>query len=266
MRILSGKKLISIKKLTAIILIVVTVGSLYGCGSKENGLQAKSKAELIKMIEKVNKQYEKKSKEYESLFNLYNGVISEESASSAIGSTGDGTDRLTFNSIKQKIIFTESLQYPKSTTAISDGNVTIAKDVTCNPGANWVCKLGSATLELEHYSGITGTIKIGTQGFVYEADKIKNDVLGEWFKSLPQSAITYTNIAIDGTNTGSQAVSKTLINGADAYIRVGMAAIGDICVTYAFVYNGEKDGTKDEVITNLLNTISLAGSKVIVEQ
>ena len=145
--------------------------------------------------------------------------------------------------------------------------------VSIEAGSNWIVKAGTASLDLEHSSGISGTIKVGRQSFLYTDESLKNDVLGPWFRGLPPSTVTYTTININGSNAyGCQAVTPTLIDSENAYLRCGMFANSadasgkGKCVTYIFVYRGDKDPSKDEAIMNLLNSIKIDGASVLVEQ
>lgn len=246
--------------------LAVSMFTVACSGDVEERFKGKDESELIEMYKSLETEYLSLDTQYNDLYTLYNGIQSETSPVPAIGICGDGTGRLTFNSVDSKIIFPTSFQYPDSTQAVSSSSVNIVSEVAIEPSTNWVLKLNGTTLELEHTSGISGIIKIGNQGYIYESSELQTQVLSQWFVGLPPSNITYTNISIGGNNFGSQAVTPTVIDSEDAYLRCGMVAEGDLSVTYVFVYRGSKDINKDESITNLLNSLSIYGSKIVVEQ
>ena len=249
-------------------LMVILALAVTGCKKDEveGPFKGMSKAEIVEMYTDLEKDYYDLEEEYNAMDELYNGIQSENLPSSAIGITGDGTGRFTFNSFDSKIIFPSSFQYPDSIQTTSNGSVSIVDNINIRPGTNWIMKLNGTTLELEHSSGISGTIKVGEQSYIYSAEELQTEVLSQWFVGLPPSNITYSNISVEDKALGSQAVTPTIIDSEDAYLRCGMVAKGNYAITYVFVYRGTKDSNKDESIANLLNTITINNNKIIVEQ
>lgn len=255
-------------RLAAIMCATTLCIACTGCGNhSENPLyDGKSWDELVTMNEQSQQMYNELSKSYDDLSALFNGISNENSPTAAISVAGDGTNRLTFNSNDSRIIFPSSFEYPASEQATSTGSVSIIENATVTPGSNWISKLNGSTLEIEHTSGISGTIKVGMQKSIYTAEELKVDVLTPWFEGLPLSEVNYSEIAVDTVKSGCQATTPTLIDSEDAFLRCGMFAFKDLCVTYVFVYRGNQDATKDESITSLLNTFKLYGATTIVEQ
>ena len=257
------------RKLISVICTITLFSSLLtGCAEKDP-LNSYSKKEIIEMYNNLASNYDSLNAEYSDYKALTAGIQSENEVSSAISITGDGTGRFTFNSVDSKIIFPTTFQYPGSTATSGDGKVNIVNNVDITPTSNWICKINGSTLELENISSnISGTIKVGEQTFIYDAEQLKTDVLSAWFEGLPPSQVTYSYIYIDGKPWGVQATTPTTIDSEDAYLRCGMLAseTGGLCVTYVFVYRGSQNSDKDESITNLLNSMSLEGKTILVEQ
>lgn len=255
------------KRLLGIIcMISITITGLTGCGS-DDPLSKMSKSELIAQCHALQDQVISLGNEVDNLNRINQGIQSETEVTAAIDITGDGTGRFTFNSIDAKIIFPVSFQYPNSTTVPGDGYVNIVNDVMIKPTSNWICKLNGTTLELENTdSGISGTIKIGKQNYVFSSSDLKTQVIEQWFAELPPSQVNYTDITVQGQPYGIQATTPTMIDSEDAYLRCGMFATGNgYCVTYVFTYRGKEDATKNESVTNLLNSMTVAGSAIIVQ-
>ena len=249
-------------------MVGITVTSLAGCGgNSDDPLSKMSKSELIEQCNSLQDRVIQLGDELDNLKRINAGIQSETEVTAAIDVTGDGTGRFTFNSIDSKIIFPVSFQYPNSTTVPGDGSVSIVNDVTITPTSNWISKLNGTTLELENTdSGISGTIKIGRQNYIFTSSDLKTQVLEQWFAELAPSQVNYTDITVAGQAYGIQATTPTTIDTEDAYLRCGMLATGNgYCATYVFVYRGKEDATKNESITNLLNSLKIGGSDIIVQ-
>lgn len=256
------------KAIVAILLGAMVFTGLTGCGSKDP-LQKMSKTELIDLYNTTANELDKLGAEYEDYKSLTKGIQSENEITAAISITGDGTGRYSFNVVQDsKIIFPQEFMYPESTTVTGDGCINIVDGVTIRPSTNWICKLNGSTLELENTdAGISGTIKVGHQNNIYEVGKLKTDVMAEWFKPLPPSQVNYTNISVGKDAYGVQATTPTRIASEDAFLRCGMLAATDKhSIVYIFVYRGQEDSSKNESITSLLNSITLSGQEIIVEQ
>jgi len=258
--------MINKKAILTIMVLTITSSVFTGCGA-EDDISSKSKKELVQMYTELETKYYALGAEYDEYKSLTTGIQSETEVTSAISITGDGTGRFTFNSVDSKIIFPVTFQYPGSTAAPGDGVVNIVSGVNISPTANWICKLNGTTLELENPdSGVSGTIKIGKQEYVYDVEALKADVIEPWFAQLPPAQVNYSNVYVDSQPFGVQATTPTTIDSEDAFLRCGMVASSSgYCITYVFVYRGTSDSSKNESIQNLLNSITIGGSKLLVE-
>lgn len=249
--------------------LVVALSSsvLTGCGGGDKDpLTQYKKAEVIQMYRDL--EYEKNDLQIQldELNNVMAALDEGQAPTAAISSTGDGSGGMTFNSYDAKIIFPSSFQYPGSQQVSASGSINIINGISITPGSNWVCKLNGSTLELEHTSNISGTIKIGAVTELYNKDMLQGDVLAPWLDQLPQGGIVYNNIFLDDTMWGVQATTPTTIDSEDAFLRVGMLAFGEYSVVYVFVYRGLQDVNKDESVKSLLNSMVILGQQFSVEQ
>lgn len=246
------------RKLLALTMItIVSLTSLNGCG-KNSDLQSK--------YDELQADYDSLLLAYDELNVLCNGMQSEKLPSASISITGDGTGRYSFNSVDSKIIFKSELGYPDAIKTSANGYLNIVENVSVKLTSNWIAKTSGATLELEHMSGISGTIKVGECKDEYDSKMIQNDVLGQWLLDIPASDVAYSTITIDGLSNGCQAVTDTVIDDEDAQLKCGMFAYEGYSVTYVFVYRGSKDINKDESIATLLNSIKILDEECIIEQ
>lgn len=262
-------KIISTLLIGALIAVSIT-----GCGGK-----GKEKGEVNPVQEKVNKmsksqlrseymslydQYTNVCQQYDDLQTVLHGIQNEEAPSAAIGIAGDGTGRFTFNSTDSKIIFPSTFQYPNAEPIAPSGNISVVDDVTVKVNSTWIYKLTGSALEMEHSSGISGTIKVAKISTNYTTDLLQTDVLEPWFSNLPPSSVQYTKIFINNKDYGMQAKTTTMIDSEDAYLTCGMVGFGTYTVTYIFVYRGDQDPSKDESIHNVINSISINKNSLLV--
>lgn len=191
-----------------------------------------------------------------------------------IGSSGDGSGRLSFYSNDSKIVFPSSFAYPESLSVPSDGGVYIVSDTYVIPDSNWNMKyMPTGGLQLEHSSGISVTIKVGQTNAMPTDDELRAQILEPWFNGIPEANPTFSQITVGGDNTyGCQAITKTVIDSEDAVLRCGMFAspskarseMGK-CVTYVAVYRGKKDDNKEEILRSLLNSLNVSGNSVLID-
>lgn len=253
------------KKLTTISLITASL-TLTACSEavSDARFEGMSKNEIIGYYLELEQSYSDLDNEYKSTQATMNALQSDDSLTSAVSSVGDGTGRLTFNSVDSKIIFPSSFQYPGAETAAPSSKVNIVNNVTVTPSSTWIFKLNGSTLELEHSSGISGIIKVGQVYEAYDSELLKTDVIAPWFSSLPASQVKYKDIFVDESKFGCQAETPTMIDSEDAYLKCGMVAYGENSITYVFAYRGSQDSTKDESIMSVLNSITINSGQVSI--
>lgn len=257
------KRVISALLVSCLLATLIT-----GCGLGDGSdISSMSKSQLRQAYTDLSTQYNDLANQYDELNIKYTGLQSEDDTTPVISATGDGSgSRLTFNSVDSKIIFPSTFEYPGAVQAASSGKVSIIDGIECTPGSNWICKLNGSSLELESTAGISGTIKVGSQSYLYTADELKSDVIKPWFDGLPQGTLTYNSVFVAQQAMGIQASTPTTIDSENAYLRCGMVGYGDKCLTYIFVYRGDQDASKDESITNLLNSVTIDGDQMQCNQ
>lgn len=254
------------KKLT-VLMLVITLISLTGCGNKsKDPLMSMKKAELVNLANSQMTELEQAYTRIDEVEKLLKGIQDEEVPSAAISVMGDGTGRLTFNSFQDKIIFPKPFEYPGSTQISNTASVNITQSLNVSPTNNWSMRLKGTTLELEHSSGISGIIKAGAIKEIHPRETLQDEVFAPFFAELPPDTVIYSKLFLDDNWWGLQAMTSTFIDSEDAYLRMGMAGIGEQCFTYSFVYKGKQDAGKDEVILTLLKTVKLFGQTLRVEQ
>ena len=177
------------------------------------------------------------------------------------------TGKKTFTTVNDTIAFPSEFKYPGSTQAPNTTSLNISEAVRIKPTANWICQMDGTTLELNHSSGISGKITIGTLD--REAQKLLASSLEEhmsaWFTELPAGTIKYSRLYLKDDWFGLDATSNTNIDANPAHLRCGLLGFGDVSMQYMFVYSGDKDVAKDEVILSLIKTIEVWNIPLSVE-
>lgn len=254
------------KKIVALGLVVSMTLGVVACGSSEKDPLTKvSKNELIEAYRELEEINANLTNNIEQRDQVIKAMQEVDAPTAAISSTGDGSGGMTFNSYDAKIIFPTSFQYPGSQQMSANGAIDIVNNVSITPGSNWTCKMNGSTLELEHSSKISGTIKVGRITQLYDKSLLQADVLAPWLQELPRDQVVYNNIFLGNDMWGVQATTPTTIDSEDAFLRCGMLGYGEYSVVYVFVYRGLQDVNKDESITSILNTMTISGNPMIVE-
>lgn len=254
----------NVVKLVAIGLMAMTV--LVGCGSKEEGsIDSMSKGELRDLVKTQWETIDQQEARIQEVEEILKGHTTEEGPTAAISEMGDGTGRLTFNSLDGKIVFPQPFVYPGSSQAATSGRVNITNNISILPTGSWALKIIGTTVEMEHSSGISGTIKVGYVQDLVPMETFQADVFSPLFEGHPAGNIIYSKLFLGDQNWGMDARTDTRIDEEPGYLRVGMLALGDTSFTYTFVYKGAQDSVKDEAVLSLLRTIEMLGQPLSVE-
>lgn len=262
------------KKILAIILATLTIVSLSGCGGNDDPLSKMSKKELIEEIENC---YAKSTEDDDTIVELeerideletmLRGVQGEDVKTAAITEFSDGTGRLTLNSIDSIVQLPVPFEYPHSTQYQDYSSVNLTDVAKIKPSFNWIVKVDGTEIHLEHTeSQISGVFKIGgfDPMFKVKVDELK-DSINTFFESMPPETITYKRIYYNSIWAGQDAQASTFINEEPAQIRCGLVNAGNSNISYFIVYKGERDSSKDELILNLLKSITIGSNQLLIE-
>ena len=254
------------KRVTCIVLILTLLMTmLTGCGD-EGRFSGMKKAEIIAEYEALETSYFEQTEQLVQTQNSLDALSKDGTVNEAITTIGDGTGRFSFNSTDSKIIFPNSFVYPNAHPIVPDGSITITTGVTVSPSSTWITRINGSALELEQTTNsISGTIKINSITEQLPVDTLLADVLQPWFDTMAYSGVNYTDIFVGTTSFGKQAETPILIDGEDAYLVCGILGLGSYSVAYVFVYRGEKDETRNELIRNIVNTIKINGNALLIQ-
>ena len=120
-------------------------------------------------------------------------------------------------------------------------------------------------LELNHTSGIYGNIQVSKIAKTLKYDEV-HAKLEEFNSAIPsEQEPAYGKLFLDTYTSGEYFKRKTLVDSNPAVLTAGLMGAGTIGVAFAFMYDGEPDSTKDEIIGNLLKSIDVNGLKIKFE-
>jgi hypothetical protein len=282
------------KKVVALMLLVTIVGtSLVGCGAKANSdeeaspYDSMSKKELLASCKELESELDEAYSDYDELQSAVTGagLISDNLPN--ITDIGDGTNRLTFQTVDDVITFNSDFVYPESTEAANTSDVEVSENLSFKPYENWYIQQKGSTTELYHLANISGKVSIGnienSSGMYYVTEEensnygwndtsltpeiIKERVVGPWLKGLANVGdIQYSELYLDTTVVGIQAKTTTLVDGQEAHIKVGMfdTRRGEAC-QYVFLYEGAYDSLKEEHEDLLIHSFQVGENKLLVD-
>ena len=264
------KKNIVIKDIIAIVIATVIILSISGCKKNENEdpLMSESKESLVSIIRALQSDNESAGKRISELETMLRGIQGSEIEKAAITEFSDGTGRLTLNSSNGMVKLPEPFEYPNSIQTYNVSSLKLYDNIYVKPSSNWIVTLSGTQIILEYpESGVSGIIKVGKIDGTQENVKVAelSSYIDKFFESMPPETITYNRIYVAETWRGMDARAHTFIDEEDAQLRCGMIGIGENCVTYFFAYKGDQSSINDELIQNLLQTLTINSNALRIE-
>jgi hypothetical protein len=244
-----------IRKLIVIAMVIALMTSSLGCKGKS---KADIQNELDEAIFMLN-QSETKVQSLETALKALNGNNSGSEISEI-----EIKDNSAFMEVSNMLVFKSPFIYMGAIDAASDGYVNITKNVALMPSSNWEIRFSGPGIELSHPSGIGGTIKVGRITNVIQPADLAKSVIDPFLTKLSPSNISYGDIFIGDTFWGKSCIAKIGTQEEPYMILLGTLGIGTSSVNYIFMYSGENDNTKNELVEMLLSTLRVNGSAVTV--
>lgn len=256
---------ISKKLLTTATIMSLTLVTLTGCKNKDPlSYEEMDKEQLVEELYAMDNKYDTIFKENEKYKDMLKVLDSSGSTAPSISVMNDGSGHLTFNTYDSKMIFPNTFVYPGTVEISANTKIVLADQFSISPTNGWITKLNGASLELEHSSGISGLIKVGSIDELYVTGSFREDILQPWFKDISTDTVVYSDIFVNNKMWGGQAKAPIYIDEELAYLKAGMYGLGKYSVQYVFVYRGANDPGKDELVDSLLNTMELLNLDVSV--
>lgn len=233
--------------------------ALSGCG------EGPGKDELMKENEAMLMEIadlEDKIMESESLISALKG---DGGPVTAVSEVPDGSGEKTFQSINGRILFPVELVYPGAEQAPNKARVLLSERLSIVPSDNWVLRISGTTTDYSHPDGIYGVMKITAIPDVLKSDELEAQVLKPFTDNIPYTSIKTGSIFFDDERKGMHADMTILNNGQPAVLKSGFIGIGDESMSYCFYYAGDRDNTKNELISNLLKTVKYKDDAMRIE-
>lgn len=245
------------KKVIAVTIAIIIAFSCVGCGGE------KSKSELQKEVSTMAmmmQEDEQKIKSLESALQALGG----KDIGNEIKMVKSGSGDISFVEVKDVIVFENPLTYTGAVDAASDGYINVTKNVAIMPSSNWLVRLLGSGVELNHPSGISGTLRVGRIMSIIQQKELINAVLGPFISSLSPESVSYGDLFIGDTCWGKNAIVKVGKDKESKVVIVGALGHANTSIVYAFAYEGEEDKIKNEVVEVLLGTVRVNGASVTV--
>lgn len=260
------------KGISLLLVISLAVSLLCSCGGdgvdpvtgEVDPTAGLSKSDLRQAYKQLDAEYAALKGSYETLNKMYNLDTNTNNPTSEISVMGDGTGRITLNSVDSSIIFPESFQYPGNVPVAATGKLNITDNVEVTPGTNWIMKMNGSSVEMQHSGGISGTILVGSIPMNYSVEQLQYEVLEPWFQKLGVEPM-YKQIFVTKAPFGVQAATPIMIDSESAYLRCGMIGYASTSLIYIFVYRGPQDTIKDESELSVINSMKINSQEITVD-
>lgn len=235
---------------------LVVISSLTGCGgvTKEE-LQAQNNM-LISDLSEAEEEIEKLETTIKTLVGD-NSLV-------GITKVADGSKE-TFNSVDGNILFPAELSYTGSYQAPNTASLNLASRISIKPSDNWKIQINGTTTKYSHPDGVYGTIKIVGIEEPIKGEFIEEQMIDPFTSAIPYTSKSNAKIYLDDIWRGMNTEMTVLNNEKPAVIKAGLVGQGDTAIIYSFYYNGDKNATKNELITTLLQTIKFGGLEMRIE-
>lgn len=250
------KKVIAVALLSSLLLA--------GCGEDDGTLESLSKKELIAQHIELYEKYSILEDEKFELETTLAGVGSAEIEVPLIKRMSDGTNRKTFTAVNGEIEIPGGIGYPEATQYSAEYNIELGDGVKVSPSSNWIIELEGGKVTMEHADGISCSIMVGEIDDMYTTEELK-EFLVEKLNNIPPMTAKISAIFVGEDSWGVNLNTPTLIDGEASTMRIGLAGMGDVGITYCFIYRGEKSSTKEEYVDSVINSISILGNKCKVK-
>jgi hypothetical protein len=259
------------KKVIALLLASVMMLSLTSCGKNEDEdpLMELSKEELIEMYYSSEADKEYYIEELDKARETIVGIQGEETQPVGVTTFSATDERLTLWTQDGVIELPVEFKFPYSTQTSNTSSINISEKITIKPSSNWDIRINGTEVDLYHTgSAIRGVIKVAAVSQLANEQVTASDLqdtINEFFTNMPPETISYNKLFVNGTWVGMNAQAHTFIDTEDSYIVCGMLKSGDSCVTYMFIYEGEYSSANNELILNLMKSMTLYGNALSIE-
>lgn len=255
------------KRLVNTVVILGMLVAIAGCSSEEPvDLMKEKKETVVNMYNDLLQSYNSLTVEYNELNSKLSNVYADKQLNPGVTSVGDGSGNLTTHSVNEKIEFNSPLTYPNSSSVEASSSINITDNVSVIARDNWTTKLYNSTVELEHSSGISGNISVERINEYISGGNMKDLILTPWIEETTKEPVEYNNIFINNTVLGYQGRTQILIDETNkSTMTCGIAGNNNIAVSYVFVYDGDSDSVKNELIKGIVESVSIADVKLKLE-
>lgn len=259
-----------IKKLTATILCLLTITSLTACKGDEDKdpLLDLSKEELVQMIYSANQATSEALDKADELQTALDMRDNKEERGT-IKEIEDGSKRRTFTTVNNTISLPVDFAYPGTEMTAEDASLNLNSSVKIlKPSPTWASVFDGTTLNLYNLEEeIAGNITVGqltTVGQDFKVADLQDYVTNTLLVDVPYESATWTKLFLNDRQRGVDVTCKVLIDEAPAMMRCGIVGSGEISLQYMFVYKGEKDAIRDDLVRALLRNITIRNSSLSI--
>lgn len=179
----------------------------------------------------------------------------------------DGSKRRTFTTVNNMITLPVDFAYPGTEMTGENASISIVSSVKINkPSPTWASVFEGTTLNLYNLEeDIAGNITVGqltAEGQEFKVTGLQEYMEQTLLKDVPYDSSSWTKLFLSDRQRGVDVTCRVLIDEDPAMMRCGIIGTGELSVQYMFVYKGEKDAIKDDLIRSILRNISIRNNEL----
>lgn len=270
-----NKSITRVLSLTILPIMMLTLFT--GCGNKDENsdpLMQMSKEELIATIYGLQTVNQDAENELNSLQEQIDELQSALDARGDVEEKGtitemeDGTKRLTFNTVDGVITLPVEFAYPGTEMTANTSSINVNNQVKVTPGSTWTAILDGTTLKLSNIEAIAGNITVGQlnkEGEEFKVANLQEYVSTTLLEGFPCERPVWTKLFLTDRQRGVDMTCKTTIDGEPGVIRCGVIGVSGLSIQYMFVYKGEDNSTKNELVRSLLTSMTIKNNPLRIE-
>lgn len=259
-----------LKNIFSLTLSIILILSLSACKKDEDRdpLLDEDKETLVQMIHESNQALSDTLDQKDELQAALDMRQTDEEAGT-IKEIEDGSKRRTFVTVDSMITLPVDFAYPGTEMTAEDASLNLNGQVKIlKPSPTWSSVFDGTTLKLyNNEEDIAGNITVGSltdEGQEFKVAGLQDYVTNTLLVDVPYESSTWTKLFLGDRQRGVDVTCKILVDEESAIMRCGIIGSGEISVQYMFVYKGEKDAIRDDLVRALLRNITIRNNPLSI--
>lgn len=170
-----------------------------------------------------------------------------------------------FTRLGSKLKFDTTLKYTDAYQAPNTSRIMLADKILVDPSNNWVIEMDGTSTRYNHPEGIVGEITIENIDEIVDDIFLETEILKPFLDTLTKKSDYSYRVYVGDTWSGMCNTALIEVNDGNAIIKSGIIGKDEYAITYCFYYDGDMNKTKNELIDNLIKSITIDDNKVKID-